>query len=177
MMIAMFAKFRAAISKNTKNKGKIFIRSDNSRIKLNPSVIHTIEKYRQKKDTDKEAGGILLGRFIMDSNDIVVDFATTPMRGDIRDYAFFYRDAKRHQKKIDKYWIKSDGTCSYLGEWHTHFEFQPTPSIIDIKDWTRKLQEDQFSGKSLFFVIAGINTIKIWEGNSKTLLIEKLEQF
>lgn len=52
---------------------------------------------------------------------------------------------------------------TYLGEWHTHPEEIPTPSVIDRIGWAKKLLADSFS-EAIFFVILGTTTVRVWEG-------------
>jgi integrative and conjugative element protein (TIGR02256 family) len=71
---------------------------------------------------------------------------------------------------IDRAWRQSGGTCTYLGEWHTHPEQHPTPSGIDWQNWQRKLLVDRFT-EPIFFVIVGIAAIHVWEGRRSRGLI------
>jgi integrative and conjugative element protein (TIGR02256 family) len=63
-----------------------------------------------------------------------------------------------------------------LGEWHTHPELDPSPSSIDLAGWRNKLLFDQFDSDVLYFVIVGKEQINAWQGNRKTLVIEKLHK-
>jgi integrative and conjugative element protein (TIGR02256 family) len=105
----------------------------------------------------------------------VVDEVTIPMRGDRRMRLAFHRSPKPHQEVIDSRWAVSQGTCQYLGEWHTHPEFSPTPSSTDLSDWRRRLSADQFEGDSLLFVIVGICEVRVWEGFRSTQVIHLLQ--
>jgi integrative and conjugative element protein (TIGR02256 family) len=120
--------------------------------------------YLQNSPRKAEAGGVLLGRHIAGSLDIVVDDATVPMRGDRRERFLFLRAQKPHQRVIDRAWHDSGGTCVYLGEWHTHPEPVPTPSTVDRNNWKRKLKQDRFDS-FVFFVILGSRDIRVWEGH------------
>lgn len=64
---------------------------------------------------------------------------------------------------IDRAWVESSRTCTYLGEWHTHPEPIPSASFIDQGSWCRKLLVDRYAG-CLFFVIVGTSEVKVWEG-------------
>ncbi len=105
---------------------------------------------------------MLLGRHLRDGSAIIVDAVTTPMAGDRRGRTRFHRAQRRHQELIDQAWRDSDGTCTYLGEWHTHPEPVPTPSQIDWADW-RRLRSDRYT-EPLFFVIVGTQEMCAWEG-------------
>lgn len=130
---------------------------------LSVAVVTTLRKHAQDRIDRAEAGGVLLGRHLLASRDVVVDEITTPMRGDRRARFHFLRARQSHQTLLDRAWKRSGGTCTYLGEWHTHPERDPSPSSVDIADWKRKLREDTYSGV-LFFVIVGTEIIRVWEG-------------
>ena len=153
----------------------IFNITNESKIKLTDSVIEILQQYKQVNKNSLESGGIILGRFIKVSKNIVVDKITASMKGDKQTRFSFKRLSPVHQEIIAEEWHKSNGTCNYLGEWHTHPEDFPTPSGVDIRDWKRKLKKDVFSGRYLYFIIAGIKSIDMWEGDRRTLEIVKLK--
>jgi integrative and conjugative element protein (TIGR02256 family) len=153
----------------------IFKLSNGGKMKLTQDVLLLINSCVQRKADMSEAGGTMLGRFIKDSKDIVIDQVTQPMKGDRFTRYTFKRLSPLHQQIIDAAWEVSNGTCNYLGEWHTHPEPVPTPSIVDLKDWRRKLKNDVFSSRYLCFLIAGTQQICMWEGDRRTLDILKLK--
>ncbi len=141
----------------------IYARPGGGRLQLGRVAVETILSYVQDEPHRPEAGGVLLGRHILGGEDIVVDRATVPMPGDRRSRTRFFRARRRHQDAIARAWRDSGGTCTYLGEWHTHPEQHPTPSVIDRLDWQRKLFVDRFT-VVIFFVIVGTGEIRVWEG-------------
>jgi integrative and conjugative element protein (TIGR02256 family) len=155
---------------------RIYNLSNGGRIKLSADALNVIDGFRQRKKNDSESGGVLLGRLIKDSKDIVIDKVSIPMKGDVQTRYTFKRLSLGHQKRIDEEWSKSKGTCNYLGEWHTHPEQFPSPSGVDKKDWKRKLGSDVFSSRFLYFLIAGTEEINIWEGDRRTLEIKQLKE-
>jgi integrative and conjugative element protein (TIGR02256 family) len=110
-----------------------------------------------------EAGGVLLGRHLLGTSDILVDRVTEPLPGDQQSRFRFFRARRRHQMVIDRAWQESAGTQTYLGEWHTHPERVPAPSLSDRLGWHRKLLTDRFSDV-MFFVIMGTQETSVWEG-------------
>ena len=155
----------------------VFIKGDGGRIKLDANVLSKISKYIQVEKNMSEAGGVLLGRYIIDSKDIVVDDVTTPMKNDVRQRCYFIKIKSNHQRIVTRRWNKSKGTCNYLGEWHTHPEAVPTPSSIDISEWKRQLRSSKFEDDCLYFIIAGTQKIRVWEGNKNSLEIKLLEKY
>lgn len=152
-----------------------FMLSNKGHIKLSDSVIEQIRSYEQHKKSDLEAGGVLLGRFVVESKDIIVDTVSVPMRGDERTRYSFHRSAKKHQHVIDEEWKRTNGTCHYLGEWHTHPEQFPDPSGKDISNWKNHLRRDVFSSRYLYFIIVGTQEIGMWEGDRRSLKLKKLK--
>ena len=153
-------------------KPPIFNKLDGGKIEPSVSVILRLFQFRQNTPCKKEAGGVLIGRYIQNSFNIVIDDITVPMRGDCRKRYSFFRAQRRHQQAIDQVWRNSAGTSHYLGEWHTHPEPIPEPSDIDLKNWQRHLQQDVFNGDTLYFVIVGTKRLRVWEGNRLSLNFE-----
>jgi integrative and conjugative element protein (TIGR02256 family) len=140
-----------------------FARSGGERFQIGPDALAMMRRYIQDDDGKPEAGGVLLGRHLLGTGDIIVDRVTTPLPGDRRGRFRFHRARRRHQEMIDRAWGESDGTCTYLGEWHTHPQDRPEPSCIDRLNWWRKLQVDRFT-EPIFFVIVGTIETRVWEG-------------
>jgi len=141
----------------------VFARPHSGRFQISNAALEMMHEFVQDEPHKPEAGGVLLGRHILDTRDIVVDRVSAPMPGDQQSRFRFYRAHRRHQRVIDDAWRTSGGTCTYLGEWHTHPEQCPTPSPVDEGDWRRKLATDQFSG-CLFFAVVGTGATRVWEG-------------
>ncbi|MGH2530929.1 MAG: Mov34/MPN/PAD-1 family protein [Thermomicrobiales bacterium] len=153
---------------NSVNRGRsgerlTFARSDGRHFQIGPIALETLLGYAQDEPFKPEAGGVLLGRHLLDTRDVVVDRVTTPQPGDRQARLRFFRACRRHQRLIDRAWVESGGTCTYLGEWHTHPEPNPTPSWIDSLDWRRKLAFDRYT-EPIFFVIVGTAEMRAWEG-------------
>jgi integrative and conjugative element protein (TIGR02256 family) len=119
--------------------------------------------HRQLCEEKPEAGGILLGRIIKGSPDIVVDQAVGPSPGDRRGRYFFFRARRSAQIIINQAWNASRQTLNYLGEWHTHPEADPSPSAVDRRDWAQIAARSGFEQPSLLFVIVGRVYIRVWE--------------
>lgn len=143
-----------------------FVRPGGGRFQIGPAAEMVIRHHLQCEPHQSEAGGVLLGRHIVDTSDIIVDQVTAPMPGDRQSRHRFFRARRRHQELIDRAWQESDGTCTYLGEWHSHPERVPAPSAVDRLDWRRKLLVDRFL-RYLFFIIAGTEEVRAWEGHCR----------
>lgn len=132
--------------------------------KLATTVVEQMLAYGQHEKATREGGGILLGRYILDSNDVVVDQVTVPTPGDIRTRVNFVRSKRGHQDSADQAWSNSRGTRHYLGEWHTHPEPVPKPSQVDLMNWRRLLAHYRHDPDPLYFVIVGTEAICAWQG-------------
>lgn len=141
----------------------VFARPGGGVFRLSERSLTIIEPYRQRSGAATEAGGVLLGRLIVERPDVVVDTVTVPSQRDWRSRFTFVRAAAPTQRAIDRAWKESLGEQNYLGEWHTHPEDDPTPSGVDLSDWRRLARDARFEQDALFFVIAGRVHIRAWE--------------
>jgi len=161
------------VIKDLLTNGLTFIRPSGGIFQIGEKALETILTFIQDEPHKLESGGVLLGRHIIDTNDIVVDQVTIPMTGDRQRYSSFFRSHFLHQVQINQAWNENKGTCTYLGEWHTHSEPVPSPSIVDRVDWQRKLVVDKFS-ECLFFIILGTETACVWEGEYRSIFLRQL---
>jgi len=124
-------------------------------------AVEQMKVFAQRRGWHTEAGGVLLGRHLLDSEDIVVDEVTIPQNTDQRGRFSFFR-SKEHEALARERWKDQLGTMAYLGLWHTHPEEYPTPSNIDRRDWLKAVSRDAFEGERLFFPIVGTRRIHVW---------------
>src|SRR5690606_30966898 len=115
--------------------------------------------------------GVLLGRHLLDCDDIIVDEITEPTRTDRRSWTGFFRSLA-HQTLTFQRWRRSGGRCAYLGLWHTHPEADPHPSQVDLADWRRALTRDRYDAAALFVVIVGTQRLRIWQGDRHAAIQE-----
>lgn len=154
----------------------VFQAHDGQLVKLSAACVRDLHEFRQTAPRAAEAGGVLLGRWIGGTRDVVVDEITRPMQDDRRARSSFYRHWKAHQKRVDEAFAESDGTCGYVGEWHTHPESVPTPSWTDRCDWRRRLRQDRVDVPFVFFVIVGLDETRIWRGSRGRLVLEPMKE-
>jgi integrative and conjugative element protein (TIGR02256 family) len=134
--------------------------------KIDATALGVLRRFVQA-DGGLEAGGVFLGRYIVDSQAIVIDEATEPAPGDERLPRNFHRLDEAHNVRVMDAWRASDGRVHYLGEWHTHSEPFPVPSPLDCEAWLGLYGDvrDQHDGSAapLVFAIVGQQAIGFWE--------------
>lgn len=145
-----------------------------ARLKLGAAVLKRLANHAQESAAALEAGGVLIGRRIHETLDTVVDCISRPVAADRRTRRSFHRSADAHQRAVDAAWRQSGGTTGYVGEWHTHPEARPQPSVVDLRDWSRRLHEDCVDGVDVYFVIVGTVDILAWRGDREIGTIDSL---
>lgn len=139
----------------------VFQVSANQRLIFTDEAAQQLRGHSQRSWWQLEAGGALLGRHLLDSENIVVDEVTTPQKQDRRSRFSFFR-SKQHTVLARARWVARDSTLAYLGLWHTHPERDPMPSGVDRRDWENAVAKDVFEGERLFFPIVGTDRIRVW---------------
>lgn len=114
------------------------------------TLINTLDKHKQLYSRDLESGGIIIGKRRSSNMEIVA--ITTPQCNDRRSRCRFDRKEFGHDIILGEYWSQSNGEDNYLGEWHTHPEDFPTPSLTDLSTWKAMSGEH---GVPLLAVIIG----------------------
>lgn len=140
-------------------------------IKISSVVIDNIIKYRQVGN-NYEAGGMLIGSIVNNSNEIDLNDCTEPLKEDTRKRTSFKRSNKHNDILYNK-WQKSNFTKLYLGEWHTHPQGMPKASFVDIKSWNYLLRVSNTESDILIFIIVGIYSVEIWIGDRINKNIER----
>lgn len=139
----------------------VFRVSPHQRLIIVEDAINQMKAFAQFRCWHREAGGVLLGRHLLDSGDVVVDEVTTPQNTDRRNRFSFFRSSK-HQALARGRWQEQLNTMAYLGLWHTHPEEDPNPSSVDCRDWQQAVSHDEFEGERLFFPIIGTQQVRVW---------------
>jgi integrative and conjugative element protein (TIGR02256 family) len=126
-------------------------------------VLAVLAKYRQIGGQDNEAAGILLGE--KRGPHIVITDLSEPGKGDLRKRNLVDRRGKHHQQKVDDCFQLSGGTVNYIGEWHTHPEDFPKPSLKDRSSWSAHLK----GGAPKIVLIVGIKGFWLEKMNGTSL--------
>ena len=152
----------------------VFHISPEQRLVIAADAVRQLRAHAQRSRHQPEAGGVLLGRHLLDSPDLVVDEVTVPQKEDRRSRFAFFR-SRQHGEVARARCAAAKGTTAYLGLWHTHPERDPTPSSVDRRDWEKAVASDTFEGDRLFFPIVGIDRIRVWS-KARNGPIEELQE-
>ncbi len=107
----------------------------------------------------REVGGVLLGE--RRGTHILITAATTPGPED-ESYPFrFLRKCKSHQRKAHDRWRATAHTTDWVGDWHSHPEQTPTPSLTDRRSWRRLTKSN---GTEMVFAIQGVSGLYLSVG-------------
>lgn len=148
--------------------------SPGRRLVFTTEALAKLQAHVQHTSGAPEAGGVLMGRHLLDSEDLVVDDITIPQLRDRQRRFSFFR-SKRHSDIAREEWAAAKGRLAYLGTWHTHPEQDPTPSVVDKNDWKKAVAKDSFEGDRLFFPIIGIERMRVWSV-SRSGVVEELQE-
>ncbi len=145
--------------------------SNNIELIINDNVLHKLSMFKQSSRETPESGGFLIGRTDIYGKTRIFEI-TEPMKNDLRNRITFKRKDKRHLQLLSE----ANERCLYFkGNWHTHPQKSPAPSWVDKISWKSAIKKSK-PGESdyIFFVIVGIDEIKVWYGNMKTHFIKEL---
>jgi integrative and conjugative element protein (TIGR02256 family) len=123
-------------------------------IKISFEVLKKMFHYVQNDNNKPEAGGILIGHDLEDNNFSITDISI-PSVYDKSSRFNFTRSKKNAQQILNKFFKESNGKKIYLGEWHTHPEDYPTPSLLDNKSILERMQKDVLNSEIIFMIIVG----------------------
>lgn len=141
------------------------------KISISDVIIDAIIKHRQVNNKC-EAGGMLIGSIVTNSYEIEVYDYTEPLKEDNRNRLSFKRSNKHNEILYIK-WQESNCTKLYLGEWHTHPQYIPKPSLIDITSWKMLLSKSNTESEILIFIIIGISSMEIWIGDKRNKKVKR----
>ena len=106
--------------------------------------------------TDKETGGVLIG-FVDNNRRAIVVKATGPGPRALQTKLCFDRDVEYVQAELEKAASELGTRGMYIGEWHSHLEIDPTPSVTDITSLFGIAQALNYLTRSPSMLIVGVN--------------------
>ncbi len=99
------------------------------RLLFERAVLDHFARHRQTDENPNEAGGQLFSSF--EDGVIRVLRATGPRLTDKREPLIYVPDREEERKEIRKNFAKG---LHFVGDWHTHPERVPSPSVIDVQN-------------------------------------------
>jgi integrative and conjugative element protein (TIGR02256 family) len=107
---------------------------------------------------DREIGGILLGEHVKDDFFRVVEISVQRAGG---SHSRFTRHPKEHEKQLERFLRRTGGDYrrfNYLGEWHSHPSFVPTPSMEDIQTMQSMAGDPDVGANFLLLLICRLDS-------------------
>jgi integrative and conjugative element protein (TIGR02256 family) len=117
---------------------------------LEEKALQKMTPFTREPERRREAGGILIGSYRAPHIEIVD--CTVPLPADRRRRFLFDRRDTGHQAAALSAWRENDRRMTCVGEWHTHPEPIPTPSVLDRLTWSRIMKT---ASHPLIFLIVG----------------------
>lgn len=124
-----------------------------------------------KRARDREIGGLLMGEHVHDEVFRIVDITVQRSGG---DRACFIRRPRDHQEALKKFFARTGNDFTrfnYLGEWHSHPSFIPSPSSTDLATMQSLVTDSSVGANFLVLLIAKCNSLGHFEA-SATLFTE-----
>ncbi len=116
-------------------------------------VVAILDFHKQRKSNDNEKGGIILGK--IQDNNIIINRLSVPTELDKSSRYNFERHRLSAQIIIDYEFHNSNKQITYLGEWHTHPEDNPSPSQTDLKMIQQQISSNIIHTDFLILMIQG----------------------
>lgn len=135
-------------------------------VQIYDSAYQQLLEYRQINSHDIEKGGLLAGMLIPCENRILITNIITCKQIRANTYELDL-DVNCLQNKLEEVWLKSGKKINYLGDWHTHFEIKPKPSIRDFKTFIYNYFKSRFDQNCLLYIIIGSSGecwVKVFNG-------------
>ncbi len=129
------------------------------------SVFSEIDKWLQVDSDQPESGGYIIGYKHRETGNITLEKVSHPYPLDIRNRIRFDMRDPLHKIFLVKNRVHKS---YYMGVWHTHPQLVPVPSQIDLRDWNQTLDVDKTASEYIFYIIAGLQKIRIWVGDFKS---------
>lgn len=130
---------------------------DGTVLYIENSVLMKMFQYIQTRESDTEAGGILLGKQLENREEYILSDISEPKAKDKRKRFSFVRDKRSAQFVINKAWKETKGVTNYLGEWHSHPESNPIPSNTDRNLIQQVINDRSNVFTKVFLIIIGLD--------------------
>ena len=126
-------------------------RAVTGRLLVDRGVWETIISCATSVNAKYEVGGILLG--LRRGDHLHITYATTPGPKDRSSRLQFSRSDRSHRFAAVRRWVMSGFKVDWIGEWHTHPQHTPIPSLTDIQTWQEQIKRRQ---APMVYIILGL---------------------
>jgi integrative and conjugative element protein (TIGR02256 family) len=123
---------------------------NNQTLRIAPSALRHVNRYRQSTPWATEAGGQLFGK--INAEQVCVTEVSGPYSGDERTRYRYRSNPAAAQCAIEE---RHKRGLFYLGEWHTHAEDNPSSSGLDDDAMRRLISSSQLNSDALLMLIVG----------------------
>src|SRR5262249_19655585 len=113
-------------------------------------VLEHFARHRQTSRCSSEAGGQLFA--VIEGHRWIIVRATGPRASDFRRRFRFFPSRRHEQAEIDQLFISG---LHYIGDWHTHPEARPTPSMMDLQSIDETVRNSVHQLPGFLLVIVG----------------------
>ena len=127
------------------------ITGSDQELTLADAVLRLMAAHRQLGRSKPESGGQLFGR--VHNQHVEVLDATGPRRRDARTRFSFRPDRAAERREIQR--MHRQG-LSYLGDWHTHPEQLPQPSLMDLRSIAETACQSRYTLGPLILIVVGL---------------------
>ena len=125
----------------------------NFTLEFDVNALTELKKYQQKSG-EFESGGILIGEIYIKSSKVIIKEVIISKKAK-RSLFGVKIDKKEMQKKLEKRRKESGYTLYYIGDWHSHPEPVPTPSMIDKLSYSKIVKKVKILTNFIVFLIVG----------------------
>lgn len=122
-------------------------------LQLDQSLIESMEK-TARNHFPNEFGGVLVGKYSEDGRTVFLKNFICPKKYK-QSPIFFERETKFINRELKRIYEVSQGQLFYVGEWHTHPNMRPIPSLHDLKSMQKLLAQDIKINNPLLLIIGG----------------------
>ena len=136
---------------------------------IEENILVEISNYQKQEQFEVESGGIVAGYYDATENALKITDITWPQIDDICERYRFIRKEAGHQELMDRLWEQSGYKKSYLGEWHTHNQCRPIPSLVDYNNW-KNISKRHHNFDEHLFIIVGKMSSGIWMVRNRKIL-------
>lgn len=129
---------------------------------FSPECLEVFKKFQQMSVSSKEAGGQLFGRF-SNAQSVRISVATGPSHGSVRSRYAFHPNRAAEKQEIELLHAKG---LHYLGDWHSHPEPYPCPSVCDESKMMQIFDASAHDLNCLLMVVVGTSKFPeaLWVG-------------